>query len=165
MTGLLLLASVALADPTATVQTARIELPVGHVLRAADLVAISLDGSTVPPGIVTDVADAVGRSLRVPVFPGEPVRGEYLGEVRTAPESLVPEGHWLVTVDVRTTADDADLVMLYAGGFCTVAKGVTVVLKDSDLVAVPGAALPQIVRALGPDASVRRADPGLRDCR
>jgi hypothetical protein len=165
MTGWLVLSSVALADPTATALTARIELPEGHVLRAADLKPVAVPEASLPPGIVTDTSSAVGRSLRVPLFPGEALRGEYLGEVRTAPESLVPEGHWLVTVDVRTTADDTDLVTLYAGGFCAVARGVTVVLKDSDLVAVPGEALPAVVRALGPDASVRRADPGLRACR
>ncbi len=159
----LLFLGLALADP-ATVQTARIELPVGHVLRARDLQAITLDDYEPPPGTLSDASDAVGRSLRVPVFPGEPLRGEYLGPVRTAPESLVPEGHWLVTAEVKTTADDTDLVKLYARGFCAVARGVTIVLGDSDLVAVPGEALPEVARALGPDASVRRADPGLRNC-
>jgi hypothetical protein len=159
---MILLWTLAWADPT--VQTARIELPEGHVLRAADLRPVSIPDHPLPPGTVTDSSEAVGRSLRVPVFPGEPLRKEYLGEVRTAPESLVPEGHWLVKVEVKTTADDADLVRLYAGGFCTVARGVTVVLADSDLVAVPGDSLVRVAQALGADASVRRADPGLRDC-
>lgn len=155
---------VALAQ-SAVVQTVRVELPVGHVLRTGDLLPLSVPEHPLPPGTITDAQAVVGRSLRVAVFPGEVLRGEYLGETQTVPTSLIPEGHWLVPVDVRTDADDADVVLLYSGGFCVLARAVTVVMKDAGLVAIASADLPRALRGLGPDASVRRADPGLRDCR
>jgi len=158
------LLSVALAQ-SVSVQTARIDLPEGHVLRARDLATVTLPERALPMGTVTDAGDVVGRTVKVPLFAGELVRGEYLGPQATVPDSLIPEGHWLLPATVRTSSDDTDLVRLHSGGHCAVARGVTVVLADAGWVAVPAAAVPAVVDALGPDASVRRADPGMRDCR
>jgi len=150
---------------TVTVQAARIDLPEGHVMRTEDVVAVTVPERDLPRGMVAAPADVVGRTVKVPLFAGEAVRGEYLGPSQTVPSSLIPEGHWLVPADVRTSSDDTDLVRLHSGGFCVVARGVVVVLADAGLVAVPSKAVAEVVRSLGPDASVRRADPGLRDCR
>jgi len=147
-----------------TVQTARIDLPEGHVLRARDLSSVSVAERGLPMGTVTDATTVVGRTVKVPLFAGEMVRGEYLGPPQTVPESLIPEGHWLLPAEVRTQSDETDLVKLLPGGFCVVARGVTVVL-ESGWVAVPFARVPAAVASLRSDASVRRADPGMRDCR
>jgi hypothetical protein len=156
--------SVALGQ-TVTVQTARIDLPVGHVLRTDDVRAVTLPERDLPRGMIADAGDVVGRTVKVPLFAGEAMRGEYLGPAQTVPASLIPEGAWLVPVDVRTQSEHTDVVQMYSGGFCTLAREVTVVLGDAGLVAVPARDVARVVGALGPDTSVRRADPGLRDCR
>jgi hypothetical protein len=149
---------------SAVVLTAAHDLPVGHVLRADDLRSVAVGDFPVPVGAATQTGAVGGRSLRVPVFRGEVLRGEYLGEVQTVPASLIPSGHWLVPLDVRSTADDTDLVKLSAGGFCAAVRTVQVVLSDAGLVAVAASDVSKAAAAMGPDASVRRADPGLRDC-
>jgi len=159
-----LLGTLALAQ-SVTVQTARIDLPEGHVLRERDLAEVTLPERGLPMGTVTDATTVVGRTVKIPVFAGEMVRGEYLGPAQTVPDSLIPEGHWLLPADVRTESDETDLVRLMPGGFCVVARSVTVVLADAGWVAVPTARVPAAVASLRADASVRRADPGMRDCR
>jgi hypothetical protein len=157
--------AVAWAQATVTVQTARAGLPVGHVLRTSDLVAVELRERDLPMGVVVDAATVAGRVVRVPMFTGELIRGEYLGATATAPSSLVPAGHWAMRASVRSDADALDLVVLSSGGFCAAARGVTVVLSDEGLIAIPESQLARALKGLGGDASVRRADPGLRDCR
>ena len=162
---MLLLLQLALAQAPPTLQQARIDLPVGHVLRAADLQSLSLPDRDVPLGTVREAQSVIGRVVKVPIFRGELLRGEYLGDIQTVPSSLVPEGHWAFLADIRSEADDLDLVVLHAGGFCAAARGVHVVLRDHDLVSVDAGQVPRALAALAGEASVRRADPGLRDCR
>jgi flagellar basal body P-ring formation protein FlgA len=58
--------------------TARRPLMSGHTLTADDLQLLSGDLSTVPSSVVTDPANAVGKTLRAPLGAGQPLRGDLL---------------------------------------------------------------------------------------
>lgn len=63
---------------TTTYITTTRPLPAGHVLQADDLVSISGDLGNQPTGIITDAANAIGKTLKNPLAAGQSVRGDQL---------------------------------------------------------------------------------------
>lgn len=72
-----ILVPVDISVTTTYVTTAR-PLPAGHVLQADDLVTISGDLASQPTGIITDAANAIGKTLKNPLAAGQSVRGDQL---------------------------------------------------------------------------------------
>lgn len=149
----------------ATLWAARYDLPEGHVLRASDLTELRVADVDIPLGAVLDPTTVAGRTVKVPMFVGELVRGEYLGPAVSAPPVEVPVDWVALAVPVATDASELDLVVLRAGGFCTAVPNVLRIGHGRDLIAVPAGQLAAALRAVAQDASVRRSDPGQRPCR
>lgn len=57
-------------------------IPAGHVLTAGDLALLHGDLTQLPPSVTADLTQAVGKSLGMPLAPGQPLRADVL---RTLP--------------------------------------------------------------------------------
>jgi len=95
--------------PTVPVLVARDDLVSGRPLAAGDLVVREYAEGTEPAGLVTEPADAVGRTLAAPLREGEP-----LTDVRLVGPGLLDGYPDLVVTPVRVA--DADAVRLVAVG-------------------------------------------------
>ncbi|MCK0118121.1 SAF domain-containing protein [Isoptericola sp. S6320L] len=108
------------APPTREVVVTAREVPAGEPLRAADLGTATVAAELAPDGLLTDPADAVGRSPAVDLAPGIPVHADLVpggGLADRAPEGTVvvgvrlTEAAWLRPgdrVDLLGTDDAAD---------------------------------------------------------
>ncbi len=109
-------------EPPATreVVVAARALPAGTTLRAGDLTTLTVAAELAPDGLLTDPADAVGRSPAVTLAAGVPVHADLVaggGMAERAPDGTVvvgvrlTEATWLRPgdrVDLLSTDDDAD---------------------------------------------------------
>ena len=95
--------------PTVPVLVARDDLVSGRPLAAGDLDVREYAEGTEPAGLVTEPADAVGRTLAAPLREGEP-----LTDVRLVGPGLLDGYPDLVVTPVRVA--DADAVRLVAVG-------------------------------------------------
>ena len=53
-------------------------IPSGHVIAHGDFTAIQGDLTQLPPSVVTDLGQALGKTLSVSLAPGQPLRGDAL---------------------------------------------------------------------------------------
>lgn len=71
--------------PQVQVVTAAADLPAGHTLTEGDLVLRSLPAEALPKeGVITDLAQAVGQTLRVDRTTGDVILASHLGESQVA---------------------------------------------------------------------------------
>lgn len=95
--------------PTSQVLTAARDLPSGTVVRASDLRPVGFSPDSVPSGVLTRSASAVGRTTAAPVRSGEPIT-----DVRLVEPSLLAGYPGLVAVPVRI-GDPATVSLLRIG--------------------------------------------------
>ncbi|WP_407316457.1 SAF domain-containing protein [Isoptericola halotolerans] len=106
--------------PTQEIVVAARELPAGAALTPGDLDTVTVAAELAPPGVLTDPADAVGRSPAVALAQGLPLHADLVaggGMAARAPDGTVvvgvrlTEASWLRPgdrVDLLGTDDDAD---------------------------------------------------------
>lgn len=97
-------------ETTTAVVVADSELSSGQILTEAELGMLSLPQSAVPPGAVTDIADAIGKPIVAPLPSGAPILRPHLIDQDFL--STAPEGTSIVAV---TLADDGGLGLLEVG--------------------------------------------------
>lgn len=107
------------APPTREVVVAARELPAGATLTPQDLETVTVAAELAAAGLLTDPADAVGRSPAVALAPGTPLHADLVaggGMAARAPDGTVvvgvrlTEASWLRPgdrVDLLGTDDDA----------------------------------------------------------
>jgi pilus assembly protein CpaB len=107
------------APPTREVVVAARELPAGTNLTAGDLETLTVAAELAPQGVLTDPADAVGRSPAVTLASGTPLHADLVaggGMAGRAPDGTVvvgvrlTEASWLLPgdrVDLLGTDEDA----------------------------------------------------------
>ena len=154
--------------PAATVDvvTALHDLSPGSPLTPADLTSVALPRSLAPEGVLTVIADAVGRAVAGPVR-----KGESLTDVRLLGAGLLASGAGLVAAPVRL-ADAASATLLHAGDrvdvLATPTEGIgsaVVIASGLQVLAVPASSDAEgalVVLAATPAEAARLATAAVR---
>lgn len=103
--------------PEQPVVVARVALPLGATVTAADVGTRRVHASQLPPGVLHDVDDAIGRVVRVPVVPAGYVHAAHLApRSRDGLAGALPEGTRAVQIalDGGLRPDPGTAVDVYA---------------------------------------------------
>jgi Flp pilus assembly protein CpaB len=110
------------AGPGSPVVVAATDLPRGALLETSSLTVRSIPGAYHPPGALTSVDQAVGRTLAGEILTGEPVTEPRLGGEGGPVAGLVPQGLRAAPVQVPAPpgllapGDRVDVLATFAAG-------------------------------------------------